>query len=125
LREHRRPKPAIVFSEFVFTSAPFRHCHASTLVELPGGTLLSAWFGGEEGDRSVAIWGARRTSNGWTPPFELAREPGVPTWNPVLFVDRGGTIWLFYRYGASQHSWAGAYRTSKDGVNWSGVRRLP
>jgi len=119
-------RPAIVFSEFIFTSAPFRHCHASTLVELPGGTILAAWFAGErEGDPGVAIWGARRTAIGWTAPFQLAREPGLPSWNPVLFADGGGTIWLFYKYGSSQHSWVGAYRTSRDGVKWSTAKRLP
>jgi len=38
-------KPPIVVAQFVFTSAPFRHCHASTLVELLRGTILSAWRG--------------------------------------------------------------------------------
>src|SRR5690349_8203407 len=70
--------------EFVFTTAPFESCHASTIVQLPNGDLLAAWFGGSgEGKPDVAIWNARRTSAGWSPPAELAREPSIATYNPV------------------------------------------
>ena len=43
-------------SEFIFDSAPFPSCHASTVVELANGDLMSAWFGGTgEGKPDVAI----------------------------------------------------------------------
>jgi len=108
-----------VASEFIFTQAPFEQCHASTLVELPDGDLLAAWFGGRrEGDKGVAIWGARRSRGAWRAPQEFAREMGVACWNPVLFrLDQ--TVWLFYRYGTSPKSWHGAWRTSTDGSVWS------
>jgi predicted neuraminidase len=113
-------------SEFIFTEAPFKECHASTLVELPDGDLLAAWFGGErEGDKSVAIWGARRHANSWSAPFELAREPDTACWNPVLFADRQGKLWLFYKFGASPRTWAGAYQTSREGSAWSKPTYLP
>ena len=115
-----------VTSEFVFTQAPFNECHASTLVELPEGDLLAAWFGGvHEGDRGVAIWGARHTAGSWSPPVVLARELGVPCWNPVLFCDRENKIWLFYKVGPSPETWTGAYRTSADGMTWSDTTYLP
>src|SRR5215471_3951613 len=82
------PEIPTVTSEFIFTQAPFEQCHASTLVELPPGDVLAAWFGGRrEGEPSVAIWGAMRRHGAWSAPRELAREPGVPCWNPVLFRD--------------------------------------
>ncbi len=113
-------------SEFVFDNAPFKECHASTIVELPGGDLLAAWFGGaHEGDRSVAIWGARRNAKAWTSPVLLAREPGVPCWNPVLFRDNENKIWLFYKVGPSPETWSGAYKTSVDGNGWSAATYLP
>lgn len=117
--------PTLV-SEFIFKHAPFQQCHASTLVELPNGDLLAAWFGGaREGDRSVAIWGAIRHHGEWSRPRVLARRPGVPCWNPVLFPDSKGTIWLFFKYGSSPKTWKGAYRTSRDGVQWSRIQYLP
>jgi predicted neuraminidase len=115
-----------VTSEFIFTHAPFKQCHASTLVELPGGDLEAAWFGGErEGDRSVAIWGARRSRGHWSSPRQLATEPGAPCWNPVLSRDKSGTLWLFYKTGSSPETWTGAFRTSRDVEVWSQVTYLP
>lgn len=115
-----------MISEFIFTQAPFKECHASTIVELLDGDLLAAWFGGEhEGDRSVAIWGARRHAGSWSAPFELAREPDTPCWNPVLFCDSRERFWLFYKFGKSPRTWAGAYRTSTDGTAWSEPTYLP
>lgn len=44
-------------SENIFDSAPFAVCHASTVVELKKGDVISAWFGGTaEGNAGVAIW---------------------------------------------------------------------
>jgi predicted neuraminidase len=72
--------------EFIFEQAPFASCHASTLVETGPGELLAAWFGGSaEGRPDVAIWGARKSAGRWSQPVELAREPGIAAYNPVLF----------------------------------------
>jgi predicted neuraminidase len=121
-----RPKVNVVSSEFVFQSAPFKECHASTIVELSDGDLLVAWFAGShEGDQSVAIWGARRSRGGWTLPEVWAREPGAPCWNPVLFRDQGSRIWLFYKVGPSPETWSGAYKTSAEGKSWSAATYLP
>lgn len=115
-----------VTSEFIFTQAAFQECHASTLVQIPHGDLLAAWFGGaREGDKSVAIWGARRSATSWSPPEELARETGVPCWNPVHFRDAQDRIWLFYKVGPSPETWSGAYRTWQEGGTWSEVTYLP
>ncbi|HUU15213.1 MAG TPA: sialidase family protein [Terriglobia bacterium] len=115
-----------VRSEFIFEKAPFDECHASTIVETGEGDYLAAWFGGRrEGAKDVAIWMARRSQSRWSAPVVVAREPGIPTWNPVLF--RGDNrIWLFYKFGPSPQTWTGAYRISDDdGQSWSPPVRLP
>jgi predicted neuraminidase len=114
-------------SEFIFTAAPFPSCHASTLVELTNGDLLAAWFGGTgEGKPDVAIWGARRRGTHWSAPFLLAREPEVPTWNPVLFHSRDGRLWLYYKFGPSPSTWTAARLWSADdGQTWSRPEHLP
>ena len=101
--------------------------HASTLVELRNGDLLAAWFTGtHEGSADVTIHGARFTSGAWSAPFELARASGVPCWNPVLFHGADGRLWLYYKFGKSPDTWAGARRFSDDeGRTWSAEERLP
>jgi predicted neuraminidase len=77
-----------------------RHVHASSLVELPGGDLLLAWFEGS-GERTaddVRIRGARlrRGETTWSTPFDLADTPGLPDCNPVLFLNGRGTLFLVW-----------------------------
>lgn len=112
---------------FVPGSAPFAASHASTLVKLKNGDLMSAWFGGTaEGKPDVAIWGATRARARWGAPVELAREPDVACWNPVLFHTRDGKLWLYYKFGPSPQTWTGARKWSKDeGKTWSPVEHLP
>jgi predicted neuraminidase len=108
-------------SEFIFEQAPFRECHASTIVETAGGDFLAAWFGGTgEGESDVAIWMSRLSRGRWSAPAPVAREPGVPAWNPVLFRGRDDRIWLFYKVGPSPERWTGAYKISADnGTTWT------
>ena len=113
--------------EFVADPMPTAACHASTVVELAGGDLMAAWFGGTaEGNPDVAIWGARRDAGQWQPPVELAREPKTPTWNPVLFHSGDGVLWLYYKFGPSPREWTGARMASRDeGRSWSKPEHLP
>jgi predicted neuraminidase len=112
---------------FAVGSTSFPSSHASTIVELKDGSLMAAWFGGtDEGSPDVAIWTARRTATGWSAPVELAREPKVPCWNPVLFHSRDGRLWFYYKFGPNPLEWAAARRYSLDeGRTWSPVERLP
>jgi predicted neuraminidase len=114
-------------SEFIFVSAPFKSCHASTIVELPDGELLAAWFGGTaEGNPEVAIWASRRNAAGWSAPFLVVREANTPTWNPVLFHSNDGRLWLYYKVGAGPSTWKGSRMFSSDGgKTWSRPERLP
>ena len=113
--------------EFIFTTAPFASSHASTVVQLKSGGLMSAWFAGTaEGNPDVAIWGSTRAASGWSAPVELAREPNTPCWNPVLFYTNDGRLWLYYKFGPNVWSWTGARRWSRDdGKTWSPIEHLP
>lgn len=114
-------------SEFIFETAPFRECHASTIVETASGDFLAAWFGGtREGARDVAIWMSRLSEGRWSPPEVVAREPNVPSWNPVLFRAPRGRIWLYYKVGPSPEKWTGERKFSTDdGKTWSAAEALP
>src|SRR5579883_1714928 len=118
---------AAITSEFVYEEAPFPSCHASTIVETRSGDLLAAWFGGtREGAPDVAIWLARKHGGVWSAPVEMARETGVPTYNPVLFYTADGRLWLYYKFGTSPTNWTGARRVSvDDGATWSAAEHLP
>jgi len=113
--------------EFVADSMPTPSCHASTIVELKDGGLMSAWFGGtSEGAPDVAIWGARRNSIGWQAPAVMLREPSIATFNPVLFHSGDGVLWLYYKFGPKPDNWTAGRRSSRDeGATWSPVTHLP
>lgn len=129
-------QPGIVLTEFIYDSAPFPQCHASTLAETSQG-LTAAWFGGtHEKNADVGIWFSRRAVGSWTTPVEVAngvqftRADGTvqrhPCWNPVLFQPRSGPLMLFYKVGPDPRTWWGMLMTSNDcGATWSEPRRLP
>lgn len=117
--------------EFLYESAPFPSCHASTIAETSHG-LITAWFGGtQEKDPDVGIWVARLVEGRWTTPVEVANgvespEKRYPCWNPVLFQPARGPLLLFYKVGPSPDTWWGMLITSTDGgATWSAPRRLP
>jgi len=101
--------------------------HASTLVELKNGDVLAAWFGGKwEGSVGVSIYGARQHEGRWSTPEVLASEPGGACWNPVLFHDGKGVLWLYYKIGKSPSTWTGVRKWSRDeGASWSAAEALP
>ena len=117
---------------FPVGSTSFPSSHASTIVELKNGDLMAAWFGGSsEGQPDVAIWTARHTARGhaareWSTPKELAREPKIACWNPVLFHTRDGRLWLYYKFGPTPSDWTAARKFSNDeGATWSQAEHLP
>jgi predicted neuraminidase len=122
---------AVVKAEFIFETAPFPSCHASTIIETDQG-LLAAWFGGtKEGHPDVGIWLSRQQNGHWTVPVEVATgvEPDgkrFPCYNPVLLQPPGGPLVLFYKVGGHPRGWWGYRKTSTDGgLTWSKAERLP
>ncbi len=125
-------QPAILKSEFIYESAQFPACHASTIAEAKDGSMITSWFGGlKEGAPDVGIWVSRQTVETWSAPVEVAngKQPDGkqhPCWNPVLFQPKDGALMLFYKVGPSPSTWWGMLMTSDDnGKTWSQPRRLP
>jgi predicted neuraminidase len=106
---------------FIFEKAPFKSCHASTVVEHEPGKLMAAWFGGTaEGHMDVKIWASTFDGKAWSEPAIVGSELGVPCWNPVLFKTAKGTLYLWYKVGLKPDSWTGFVRKSADGgATWS------
>jgi predicted neuraminidase len=122
---------ALLTAEFIFDTAPFPECHASTIVETTDG-LAAAWFGGKhEKSPDVGIWLSKHIGGKWTAPVEVANGAQhfgkrYPCWNPVLFQPRNGQMMLFYKIGPDPKSWWGMLMTSSDdGKSWSEPQRLP
>lgn len=105
----------------LFTPGRWGQVHASTLVRLPDGTFLAAWFGGtKEGHPDVAIWGARGGAEGWSEPVCWAKACDLPHWNPVLHQDPGGVVSLFFKVGADCAGWTTwVCRSGDGGATWS------
>lgn len=127
----RLKKAGLVRSEFIFETASFPSCHASTIVQA-NNTLVAAWFGGtEERDPDVGIWVSRNEGAGWSTPEEVANgiqhaSKRYPTWNPVLYQPTNGPLLLFFKAGPSPSAWWGMLTTSEDeGRTWSFPQRLP
>lgn len=112
--------------------------HAASALELPGGDLLSYWFGGtREGHRDVSIWTSRWDiqSKTWSTPAVclerrwLEDETGLnirKLGNPVVFFSEG-KVELFV-VGVSTGGWSGSaiYHLISDdeGLTFHSPRRL-
>ncbi len=127
----RAEETPLLASEFIYETAPFPQCHASTIAEAADGTLVAAWFGGtREKHPDVGIWVARRVEGKWTAPVEVANgvqsaELRHPCWNPVL-APYDGKLLLFFKVGPSPSTWWGEMLTSEDnGKTWAHRRKLP
>lgn len=131
------PQPPLFQRDFISPDGITTIVHSGTLVELPGGDLLAAWFGGSrEGAADVAIYGSRSSASGWSPHFILTDRSASQRelsralrklGNPVLMRGAEGRIWLFY-VTVSLGGWSTSsisYKVSEDnGHNWSAARRL-
>ena len=118
-------------SAFIYETAPYPSCHASTIEETPSG-LVAAWFGGKhEKNPDVGIWFSQYVNGKWDTPVEVAN--GVqgdgrryPLWNPVLLQVPGKELILFYKEGPAPDAWWGMLKRSFDGgKTWSAAEKLP
>ncbi len=88
-------------SELIFEpeKVDIKQCHGSTLVELPGGDILAAYYGGDyEKAKNVAVYGARlgRGETKWSEPWILHDTPDKSEGNPVLWFGPDNKLWLFF-----------------------------
>ena len=118
-------------TQFIYDTASFASCHASTIVETPKG-ILAAWFGGKfEGDKEVNIYASWLVNNKWSTPFILADgfmgdSTRYACYNPVLFLAPNQELLLFYKIGPNVQGWTGwMKRSSNYGATWSVPEKLP
>lgn len=113
---------AIVSEEIIFPLQG-EHTHGSSIVALPNGDLLAAWFQGS-GERSadnVRIMGARlkKGTKIWTAPFLMADTKDIPDCNPVLFLNKKGKLFLFW-IAVQANKWENAILRFRTSTNFSG-----
>lgn len=122
LSQTRNAAKSIVSEKFLF---PFQneHTHGSSIVSLPNGDLLAAWFQGS-GERTaddVRVMGARlkKGLKTWTTPFLMADTKGIPDCNPVLFLNRKGKLFLFW-IAVHANKWENSILRFRTSTNFSG-----
>mmetsp|Transcript_33585 Transcript_33585/g.85810 ORF Transcript_33585/g.85810 Transcript_33585/m.85810 type:complete len:480 (-) Transcript_33585:127-1566(-) len=104
--------------------------HASTIVQVGNGDLLSAWFGGQwEKGGDVGIWMSRFKDGAWSRDAWQVVPPvnAVPCWNPVLFhLPATGETLLFYKVGMNTETWRPFILRSHDnGLTWGSPEPFP
>ncbi len=124
----------VLVNEFLYEKADFPQCHSATICETTAGDLVSAFFGGtREGAPDVCIYVCRKDkgSNTWTKPAlaadgVLSATVRKACYNPVLYQQPDGPLFLFYKIGKNVADWTGYLKMSKDGGRtWSQAYQLP
>jgi predicted neuraminidase len=97
-RQNGQERPFLT-SEVLFPLEHW-HNHASMVVELPNGDLLTCWFHGS-GERTaddVLVLGARlkKGAAAWSAPFTMADTIGYPDTNATMFLDPDKRLWLLW-----------------------------
>jgi hypothetical protein len=109
-------------ASFVFEDdRPFAQCHASTITQAPDGGILTAWFAGtKEKHSDVGIWISKCTDGVWSAPGLAAKVEESAHWNPVLFTDAAGIVYLFFKVGPEIPQWRTWWMQSADsGATWT------
>lgn len=98
----------------------FPECHASTVLPLDDGRILSVYFAGtHEKHDDVGIWLSEQENGSWRPPRLLAKIDDTPHWNPVIYQD-GKKIRVLFKAGKEIAIWRSYITTSLDGGRtWS------
>lgn len=117
--------------EFIFDHAPFKFCHASSIIEVPGALLVVFFAGSREGGTDVGIWLSKKMNNKWSKPLEIADgvindNERYACWNPVLYKTKNNKLILFYKIGQNCSDWFSMYKYSENGgETWSKPKKLP
>ena len=122
MSQTRNEKKAIVSEEIIFP-VQNEHTHGSSIVLLPNGDLLAAWFQGS-GERTaddVRIMGSRmkKGQKTWSTPFLMADTKGIPDCNPVLFLNRNGKLFLFW-VAVQANKWEDTILRFRTSSNYTG-----
>lgn len=96
-------------------------CHASTVLPLPDGRVMAAWFAGEhEKNDNVRIWFSVKENGVWSAPRQIFSDENIPHWNPVLDLRNDGSIRLYYKKGKEIKHWVTYFVDSFDsGKEWT------
>jgi predicted neuraminidase len=111
-----------VFETLIFQPQP-QHTHGSSIVSLPNGDVLAAWFQGtgERAADDVRIMGARlkKGSKTWSAPFLMADTYGLPDCNPVLFMNNHNKLFLVW-IAVEAHKWECSVLRFRTAINYNG-----
>lgn len=115
-----QPVRPILNEMLIFPMQP-QHVHGSSIVALPNGDMLCAWFQGS-GERTaddVKIMGARlkKGAKSWGSPFLMADTPGIPDCNPVLFLNEKDKLFLVW-IAVQANQWEQSVLRFRTSVNY-------
>jgi len=112
-----KQKTPIILKEFIFQKAPFRECHASTIVELKNGDLMASWFGGTaEKNPDVVIWLSRKKNKTWTIARRLPEDIYGAIKNKPLELSNG---MILCPSSTEDKGWRVHFERTKDfGASW-------
>ncbi|HOX40123.1 MAG TPA: exo-alpha-sialidase [Candidatus Brocadiia bacterium] len=106
-------------------------CHASSIAQLPDGTLVAVWYAGkEEGSPDSGEYMAvkRPNADGWHPYRVFINVPDWPAGNPRIYLDAAGRLVVMYTicYGRWCRADTLYTRFSTNGaLTWSRPREIP
>ncbi len=111
----------VLKSMLIFPLQP-QHTHGSSIVALPNGDFLCAWFqgSGERKSDDVKIMGARlrKGAKEWGEPFLMADTPGLPDCNPVLFLNENNKLFLVW-IAVQANEWEQSVLRFRTSVNYN------
>jgi predicted neuraminidase len=115
-------KTPAVFETLIFPLQS-QHTHGSSIVSLPNGDVLAAWFqgNGERTSDDVKIMGSRlkKSSKQWSAPFIMADTYNLPDCNPVLFLNNHNKLFLVW-IAVQAHKWECSILRYRTSVNYNG-----
>jgi predicted neuraminidase len=115
-------KVSTAFETLIFPMQP-QHTHGSSIVSLPNGDILAAWFqgSGERSSDDVKIMGARlkKGTKQWSVPFLMADTYNLPDCNPVLFLNNHNKLFLVW-IAVQAHKWECSILKCRTSTNYDG-----